>query len=288
MATKTYLYVNGDNYSSKNFDIEHQYQNFSISLPPGHMLPIYQRDHIKYDRFLPHLCRYIESNKTVLDIGANVGDTLAAMIEKNPALEYVCVEPDDEFFSYLEKNIKKIEKSIPSASIKSVKALIGKYIENATLEGSSGTKHAITAQQFIGQKSVELDDLISDLTISNISLLKSDVDGYDWDVINSAELLLRKQHPLIFFECQYESELQKENYIKTINFLGSIGYCDWTIFDNFGSVIIRTGDIECIFQMMNYIWAQNCKQATRTIFYYDILAATNAELSIVDKALNDY
>lgn len=288
MATKNYLYVNSDNYVSKKVDIEHKYQRFSISLPPGHMLPIYQRDHIKYDRFLPHLCKYIGSNKIVLDVGANVGDTLAAMIEKNSTLEYVCIEPDNEFFSYLEKNIRKIEQSISPSSIKSVKSLIGKYIESATLEGSSGTRHAVTSMQSTSQKSIQLDDLISDLALSNVSLLKSDVDGYDWDVINSAESLLREQHPLIYFECQYDSELQKENYIKTIIFLDSIGYCDWTIFDNFGSVIIRTRDIECIFQMMNYVWAQNCKQATRTIFYFDILAATNAEVLIVDKALSDY
>jgi tRNA G46 methylase TrmB len=60
------------------------------------MLPIYQRAHPKYDRFLPHLVKYFNSAKyIVVDIGANVGDSLAGMIEKNSKLNFINPSPDN-------------------------------------------------------------------------------------------------------------------------------------------------------------------------------------------------
>jgi hypothetical protein len=119
-------------------------------------------------------------------------------------------------------------------------------------------------------------------------LLKTDVDGFDYDVIDSAELLLTSQHPMIFFECFYNAEYQMLGYKKTIDWLKAIGYVNYTVFDNFGQVIVRTYDIEQVFQLMNYVWQQNTNSATRTIAYYDILAITENDIDLVNKVLCDY
>ena len=62
-----------------HLDTEYRFADFSIVLPADHALPIYQKAHRLYDRFLPHLSKYIESGSTVIDVGANCGDTVAAM-----------------------------------------------------------------------------------------------------------------------------------------------------------------------------------------------------------------
>lgn len=270
-----------------------KYDHFWIHLPSDHLLPTYQKQHKKYDRFLPHLARYIEDKKTVIDVGANVGDTLAGMFNSNPKLDYVCIEPDIIFFDYLEKNIKRIQDSFKFAKIRGVQSLVGKTINNVLLEGSGGTKHAVyRSNDTVLDKNLiqskQLDQIVDELGCTNVRLLKTDIDGFDWDAIESARELLINQRPMIFFECQYDEEYQINSYQDTVTWLSSIGYCSWTIFDNFGEIILKTDKVEYIFQLMNYIWRQNCELSTRTIYYCDILATTENDVALVSKAISEY
>ena len=126
--------------------MEYHYDNFSILLPVEHMLPQYQQKHVKYDRFLPHLGSYIEDKATVIDVGANCGDTLAGMVEKNPNATYVCIEPDATFFNYLETNIIRMKQALKNISVHTVKTLVGRSVTNVSLEGTGGTKHAVIGE----------------------------------------------------------------------------------------------------------------------------------------------
>jgi FkbM family methyltransferase len=248
-------------------------------------LPDYQRIHPKYDRFLPHLVKYIAESDTVIDIGANVGDTLAGMAEQNATASYICIEPDDSFFRHLEENILRIKSSIPGLKVQTVKALVGKNISNVSLAGKDGSKHAVIDNQ--GDiKSLPLDAMIS--KESNIRILKSDVDGFDYDVLDSSMAVIETHKPIVFFECQYEFEYQKSGYSQTLKSLELAGYCDWTIFDNFGEVIIRTHDMNVVSQLIAYVWQQNTGQATRTINYYDVLAVQKADSELIDRVLREY
>jgi len=263
----------------------YQYKDFSIKIPANHLLPEYQQTCPKYDRFLPHLVKYFNASDTIVDIGANVGDTLAAMVEKNAASNYICIEPDDSFYRYLEENIDRIKKSIIDLKIEAIKALVGKNISNVSLDGKGGTKHAVTDDEG-GIKSLPLDEMIPNAM--NIRILKSDVDGFDYDVLDSSMSVIQTHKPIIFFECQYDFDYQKNGFSKTIEKLESAGYCDWTIFDNFGEVVVRTNDIDIISQLMNYVWQQNVGNTTRTIYYFDILCVQKTDSSLIDKVLSEY
>ena len=266
--------------------IEYAYKGFSILLPADHMLPTYQQLHLKYDRFLPHLSKYIPHNATIIDVGANCGDTLAGMVEQNPHAKFICIEPDDAFHNELTSNINRITKFLPKLDVTVQKYLVGKSISNASLAGVEGSKHAIPGSGT--QTSKPLDEILKSINCSPVKLLKIDVDGFDYDVIDSAHDLLVLQHPLLFFECQYEFDYQKAGYEKTITWLRSIDYTDWTIFDNFGEIVLRTNDIQQLFQLMEYIWKQNKKVTTRTIYYYDVLAATTRDKELIDNVLSTY
>ena len=135
---------------------------------------------------------------------------------------------------------------------------------------------------------MSLDELISDNEITNIRILKSDVDGFDYDVIDSSIAVIEKHEPIIFFECYYDYEYQKISYCNIIRSLESYGYCDWTVFDNFGAIIVRTSDIETIFQLISYIWQQKIGLATPTIYYYDIMVVKNKDSALIDKVLEEY
>lgn len=270
-----------------NLPTKYQYNDFSIELPANHLLPEYQKTHQKYDRFLPHLAKYLNQSDTIIDIGANVGDTLAGMAEQNSTASYICIEADDSFYRLLEENVKSIKSSIIGLKIQTIKALVGKNISNVSLDGKGGTKHAVLDNEG-SIKSLPLDEMISNTTNTNIRILKSDVDGFDYDVLDSSMSVIKKHKPIVFFECQYDYEYQKNGYTQTLKSLEAAGYCDWTIFDNFGEVVIRTANIDIVAQLMDYVWQQNTGKATRTIYYYDILAVQQNDSSLIDKVLREY
>ena len=76
--------------------------------------------------------------------------------------------------------------------------------------------------------------------------------------------------------------------MKTFKQLEKIGYSDWVIFDNYGTIILRTNKLKIIKQLTNYINLQNNLSATRTIYYFDILTCVNKDSKFINTILNDY
>ena len=134
-----------------------------------------------------------------------------------------------------------------------------------------------------------MDLVIGEAPHTRVCLLKTDVDGFDYDVLNSASSTIKKYKPIIFFELQYSDAAQKNGFRETLESLLSEGYNDFTIFDNFGEVMFRSSQIREIIQLMEYIWRQNLGLANRTIYYFDILAAVRpADSLVIDAALSNY
>jgi hypothetical protein len=114
------------------------------------------------------------------------------------------------------------------------------------------------------------------------------VDGYDYDVLDSAGLLIARDKPLLFFECQMDNLSQKVAYEATIHGLTENGYRDWALFDNFGELVFRARQFEEIKQLFDYVWRQNMKRSTRTIWYFDVLAAHESAADLAQVALEGY
>jgi FkbM family methyltransferase len=256
------------------------------------LLPFYQSMHGTYDRFLPHLVRYLEPNTTIIDVGANCGDTLAGMYDANDRLNYICVEPDEDFFGYLSENVLRIRNSNPGASIRVYQSLVGKSISQAALQGQGGTKRAVQVNEPMAAAksiaSVTLDSLVPSIQSGGVQLLKSDVDGYDFDVLDSAEQLIAEHVPILFFECHFGNLNQKSGYQATIEGLQRGGYREWTIFDNYGDVVLRTREIETLFQLFDYVDRQNAGLTTRTIHYLDVMTSTERHEALLTVVVSDY
>lgn len=269
--------------------IEYDFSRVSILMPRSHRLGEYKSRHRLYDRFLPHLAKYLPSGAAVVDVGANVGDTLAAMYCENPTLDFICIEPDDEFFSLLEANAKRIRDLDPAASIASIKMLVGASKEAVVLKGSGGTKTAVSFDEGgTAMTRRALDDLPEPIREKEICLIKSDVDGYDYDVIESGFELINRHRPILFFECQFDHEFQKESYERLINSLFAMGYDSAVVFDNFGEVMIRTERVADIVQLFGYLWRQNSGRTSRAMYYYDILFSAPRHSALVTQCIADY
>ena len=270
----------------KNITRNYNYKNFSIHLPLNHMLPYYQQTHLKYDKLLPIISRYVKQNEMIIDIGANVGDTLAAMVDKNSNPLYLCIEPDDEYYSYLVRNVQIIKKAIPNLKVHLLKQFVGKQITNISLDKKRGTAKANLLNGKI--KSKTLDEIIDEFkNTEKIKLIKVDTDGFDYDVLESSSKIIEKNKPLLLFECYYEHQYQYINYKTIIKKLQSLGYVYWTIFDNYGEIIITTQNLETIFNLMEYVRKQNLGKTTRTIYYYDLFACCENNKEIVDNVIKE-
>jgi FkbM family methyltransferase len=271
-----------------NLKRRYQINSIPIKIDHTHLLPDYERDFPHYDRFLSHLVKYLENNSVVVDIGANVGDTLIKMASSNDRLEYICIEPDNNFYEDLVHNSEILKIKKPGLKIKTIKKYIGLDNDNVSLiDGTHGSKRSAPTLGSI--KSESLVNLFNELNISEnkLSLIKSDVDGYDWDAIKSSYSLLINL-PYIYFECFYQNMEQLDNFKIVISDLFNKGYTNFSFFDNYGQHICCINDLKNIHKLLDYIKRQNFSKSTRTIFYYDILAFTEERKKRAEQIIVDY
>jgi FkbM family methyltransferase len=265
-------------------ELRHAYGAYHIHLPPGHLLPLYQRKHPQYDSFLPKLAGAMGHDGLVIDVGANVGDTLAAMAEVNPHLEYVCIEPDEQFFGFLKRNAEVVCEAFGGLRVTLVKALVGQGRHGVSLRGAASTK-SMVEDGAGGLNSRTLDELIAHQRHGEVRLIKSDVDGYDFDVIQSGLAILREAQPILFFECQYFNVQQKQGFHDLLQTLEAQGYANWVVFDNYGALLMEASCIQPLNGLLDYVWAQSAGGSTRTIYYFDVLAFHDKDRDVIDSAV---
>jgi FkbM family methyltransferase len=271
-----------------NLKKKYQINNIPIKIDYLHLLPTYEKNFPHYDRFLSHIVKYLENNSIVVDVGANIGDTAIKMAYSNDCLEYICIEADSNFYKDLVENIKTLKIIKPELKIRTANEYIGQDNDNVSLiDGTHGSKRSVTDLGSI--KSLGLADLFRKFNISEkkLSLIKSDVDGCDWDVIQSSFTLL-KNLPYIYFECFYQNIEQLNNFKITISDLFNKGYTNFSFFDNYGQHICCENNLKNIYELLDYIKRQNFSKSTRTIFYYDILAFSEKEKEKTKKIIIDY
>jgi FkbM family methyltransferase len=262
--------------------------SFLIELSPGHLLHEYQSVHPFYDKFPLFITKFLPEATYVIEVGANVGDTLASMVTGNSALNYICIEADSDFFQYLDTNIKSMQ-SLCKFNVEALNVMVAQEIKYRSLEGLNGTKKGIEAlldDNFLS--TVSLDCLFEKRENSTVSLLVVDVDGFDFDVIKSARNIIELSAPILFFESTPLTEQNTEKYLKLMGDLESTGYLHWTVFDNFGNLILHDVPREIAAQVLIYSLIQNLGKGTRSIWYLDIYCCTEKYLNEYENSIIEY
>ena len=224
-----------------------------IEFNEGNLIPHYQNKHKLYDRFLPHLAKYLEG--TIIDVGANCGALAVEMGSANPALDFICIEPEQKHIDLLEKNIKIITNKVQ------------------VYKSKIGTEHTA------------LDLVLNLAKVDEIGLLKVDVDGYDWDVIDSYSFAKK---PVIYIEEDFKEAWQTPEYFRMNKYLYGLGYTNFWMFDNFGCFIGFTNSLDEIGNINAYIDRMKRGQSDMTLWYMDILMCQNEDMERLSKAVVDY
>ncbi len=273
-----------------------QIGQYTIETTPNHPLTIYRARFPLYDMFIPAVCKSL--NGTIVDIGANVGDTMAAILDSNPNLNVLCAEPDDQFFTILERNRIAID---GSDRVKTLKVFLSnsqenyKIVKNTTqstghiekVEGNNATTRCLTFSQFLEEGN----------TIAP-SLVKTDTDGFDAQILDSIAIHIQGHpecRPILFFEMQ--TYLQNKGfgdpgrrdrtneYFRVIKRLAELGYCSFVAIDNFGTPLIRAHDFSILESIEQYVTCSQTLNNHTPVHFLDVVMYQEHHASIIDEAL---
>lgn len=179
--------------------VRHAVGNYELRFPFSHNYPIdsllRSPDAENLVRIAAAAHEYFDDFR-MIDIGANVGDTVAEL--RNAALfPILAVEGDPDYYRYLEKNVGSWEKVVTEQALLGDEA---KEVRGRLIENYGGSKQF--AEDEAGTVRIEtLDGLLErhpDFRAPR--LVKIDTDGYDFKIIRGARRTLTEAQPILFFE----------------------------------------------------------------------------------------
>lgn len=212
------------------------------------------------------------SNFTLIDIGANVGDSLAHY-RRFSSSPVICVEPSDIFFALLERNAARF------SNVQLVKALLVPRDMEGKVAFSAGHQTGTTyiseeRDALWGGHCIMFNDLISNDQINYI--VKSDTDGFDAEIINSLCEFMESNEfsvPLIFFEGPSEKQLKEDNFDKFVKIaekLFAMKY-KFIVFNNYGQPICFIDSIVSL-KSLFYSLNNSMNFGMAPFHYFDIVA----------------
>ncbi len=214
--------------------------NFMIDMPGNNQhisLYKYHPDANKLQGILATHMAEKYPGMTTIDIGANVGDTIA-VVKTAVDLPVIGIEGDPVSYQYLEKNTRQftdttIIKEFLGEKKQTIKVALEKTGWNATLIPTENQGQDISLKP--------LDDVLQENQLAgrNIKVLKIDTEGFDTIILRGADQLLAQHQPALFFEYNRANmEAINEDGLSTLFALEKQGYKKVIFFDNYGRYLI--------------------------------------------------
>jgi len=189
--------------------------------------------HVYEYRLVKEMQRTIRRGDTFIDVGANIGylTSIGAGLV-GPTGQVHSFEPVPEYF----KILKKVKELNPSHQI---------FVNNAALGEKEGEAHIdVTSLHNIGWntmvprfmepstikmsypiKVIRLDDYIADMNLDNISLIKIDVEGFEFPVLKGLRDYLQEKRPLLIIEVVPEAyPLLGSSMLQLSEYMAEFGY----------------------------------------------------------------
>ncbi len=219
---------------------------------------------------------------SAIDIGANVGDTIA-VIKSAIDIPVIGIEGDPVSFKFLQANTRQFNQ------VTVLQQFLGDKKQTLQVElEKSGWNTTLIPTANKGQElSLKtLDQVLEEnqLATQNIKILKVDTEGFDTIIIRGATALIQKQSPVIFFEYNKTNmEAISEDGMSTLLSLEKYGYHSVIFFDNYGRYMLSTpiNQHELIRQLHHYS-DDNHSQ----VGYYDICLFHESDNDIAKKFID--
>jgi FkbM family methyltransferase len=243
----------------------------ALRLPLSHELPTYLRLLPLYDRLPGRLSAYLHARYGALkglDVGANIGDTLAAVYGDENDL-FLAVEPEPKFNHYLRQNW-----NLPSVKIINLACSACSGSQRYHIDEKFGTASLHKNPAGIEIETITVDDLLGVYPQFNgLHLIKVDTDGNDFAVLAGARQTLTGQPAVLFESDVFGNPRYVEDCLDTLALFGSAGYRSMLVYDKFGYPTGRydLGDLTHFRELLFY-------QLTKKYIYFDILLMKESDL----------
>ena len=225
--------------------VQREVAGFKLWLPFSHALPFILQQLPQYSSNLARIAKYTYGKYPDLhfiDIGANVGDTVA-MLRREATFPILCIEGSDKFFSILKKNTAQF------SDVCTVQTYVGETTDDTVemdIEEVEGTAHLRKSRSNKSLHIKKLSDILSSAgkaAFQSSKMLKIDTDGYDCKILRGAADFLSRAKPVVFFEYDPFFLSQQEDRGRDIfERLQELGYYQFMIYDNRGDLLL-TGDL---------------------------------------------
>lgn len=256
--------------------------NFYLLMPFSHNLPFYLKSYPYYSSNLGRIAKLVNkkySDLSVIDIGANIGDSVA-MIKTEVDCSILCIEGHDLFFKLCEKNTAHF------SNVNLEKVYIGNDIESTSvnIKDHGGTSRLCTCENKNNLNEIDIKPLSEVLNkypqYLKSKLLKIDTDGFDCSILRGSIDYLSSAKPIIFFEYDPTFLFDKDDHITTLfTILSSIGYNVAMIYDNFGDYMLSAEltNLDLLNDLHNYI--SDCDGE----YYFDICVFHLVDVDLFEK-----
>jgi FkbM family methyltransferase len=254
--------------------------NIELKMPSEHTLPFVLNTFPIYSRNLPRIVSEIKKKYnplSIIDIGANIGDTVALILEVCDNISFYCIEGDPNYLSYLKKNISHI----PNINIIETFLSDNNNEINGEIIIKDGTARIINNNSENHVNFQTLDNLFSKNALDYSSkILKIDTDGFDMKIIRGGLKFINEVKPIIFFEYDREYlDANNDDGISTIEKLNQIGYRYAMFYDNYGRLLlcVNLNNIGIIKQLDLYI-----KGKKGAFEYFDICLFHDEDIDLYE------
>lgn len=158
---------------------------------------------LQYDRLTNKILKQnLRSDSNCLDIGCHKGEILELMLKLAPNGKHACFEPIPVMFAELQNKFGSRATIYPYALSDQSGNTTFQFVKNAPAYSGLNQRAYAIANPEIEEIQVEvktLDELIPDSL--RIDLIKIDVEGGEFKVLKGAKETLKRNQPLVVFEC---------------------------------------------------------------------------------------
>ena len=210
----------------QSYNFEHDEVNISLLDNIKDYKSIYQNymdrgnTEIMFRKLITHIFPYFK-DKNIIDLGAYIGDNSVPWALKSNGIIYA-IDPSKENTDFIDKMAKhnKLDNIVTITKAISDKSETIYYNENDDTHISCNTN--------TGRGSFQATNL-DNLNLENIGFIHLDVEGFEYKVLQGSINIINKYNPIIV----WENHIEKEDYMKIVNFFSSHNYNTFLINEQF-------------------------------------------------------
>lgn len=169
----------------------------------------------------------VKNKSNILDVGVNIGETVLSFSRINPGGQIYGFEPVPFLFEKAIRNISLNQKSninLFNLALSDQNGQLSFDMAKNLNSGSISMNKDLTKGSMI-VNAVTLDNFVQEHNITDIDLIKIDVEGFELNVLKGAQNVLRTAKPVLFVEV-VDTYLKRQNVNASmlIRYLQDLGY----------------------------------------------------------------